>query len=91
MPTRSWWRGPVGAGNGGWGDSTLSKLGSWARLYGQPQRGDIVSARNGAYHVGIYVGSNTTVSANRYDVGKNDWPFGPNKKAYYVKYWRYQG
>ena len=83
----------MGAGNGGWGDSTLNKLGSWARVYGQPQRGDIVSARyrNGAYHVGIYVDSRTTVSANRYDVGKNDWPFGPNKKAYYLKYWRYQG
>ena len=70
----------MGAGAGGWGDSTLNKLGSWARVY-QPQRGDIVSARNGAYHVGIYVGPRTTVSANYRNVGKNDWPFGPKKKS----------
>ena len=84
-------KGPVGAGKGGWGDPK-AKLKCWKKV-DTPQRGDIVAARNdpgGAYHVGIYVGSSTTVSANSKDIGKNAWPFGEGRfKGKNIVYWRY--
>ncbi len=88
MPTRSWWRGPVGAGAGGWGKA--SSLSYWTRV-SSPQRGDIVAAHlNGVYHVGIYVARRTTVSANSKDVGRKSWPFGGQGYSDIV-YWRYTG
>ena len=87
MPTRSWWRGPVGAGEGGWGEA--SSLSYWTRV-SSPQRGDIVAAhRGGTYHVGIYVARDRTVSANSKDVGRKSWPFGGQGSD--IVYWRYTG
>lgn len=91
MPTRSWWRGPIGAGVGGWG--TSNNVDYWYRVT-SPQRGDVVAAHypNGVYHMGIYVAYHTTVSANSNNIGRNEWPFGTKSKAGLNKvYWRYQG
>ena len=83
-------RGPVGAGQEGWG--TASSLDYWTRV-SSPGRGDIVSARattgDRAYHVGIYVAHGTTVSANNIDVGRKNWPFGGGYEG--IVYWRYTG
>ena len=85
MPVRSFGRGPVGAGVGGWG--TALSLSYWSRVL-TPQRGDIVSAHDGGtYHMGIYVAYHTTVSANSRNVGKNSWPRGYSG----IVYWRYTG
>jgi cell wall-associated NlpC family hydrolase len=89
MPTRSWGRGPIGAGDGGWGKA--SSLSYWSKV-STPQAGDIVAALNinaNAYHVGIYVGTNTAVSANNVDVGKNPKMFSDEYQN--LVYWRYQG
>lgn len=91
MPTRSFFRGPIGAGTGGWG--TSSKVDYWKRVT-SPQRGDVVAAHYpfDAYHMGIYVGPKTTVSANSHDIGRNEWPFGTGKRrGVNIVYWRYKG
>lgn len=91
MPTRSLWRGPIGAGVGGWG--TLNKVDYWYRVT-SPQRGDVVAARyrNNVYHMGIYVAHKTTVSANSDNIGRNEWPFGTGgREGLDIVYWRYQG
>ena len=79
MPTGPTFPGPIGAGEGGWGDAA-AKLPNWSVVQ-SPQKGDVCGAHNenNVYHVGVYVGNSKTVSANPKDVGHNAWPFGSGK------------
>ena len=81
MPTGPTFPGPIGAGDGGWGDSSAN-LPKWSVVQ-SPQRGDVVGAHNerGIFHAGIYVGGSKTVSANAKDVGHTSWPFGKEGKT----------
>ena len=80
---------PVMADENGWGDPK-AKLKCWTKKC-TPQRGDIVVAcRRGDYHIGIYVGKSTTVSAMGRKIEKNAWPLGEGRfKGENIIYWRY--
>ena len=82
-------KGPLKADEDGWNDPK-AKLKCWEKVC-TPQRGDIVAAcKNGRYHVGIYVGNSSTVSAMADKIQKNAWPFGEGQfKGENIIIWRY--
>ena len=83
---------PIGAGVGGWG--TLSTLKNWT-LVNDPQRGDIVAARDpidNTYHVGIFISTGTTISTNPQHIIRSNWPFGTgSEEGEDIRSWKYCG